>query len=260
MKSHFPKSKKKWILSFLSLFFFLAFVFSAGMAAVEYHRTKMEQEAFLRLAEEMRQKQEEKALTAEQEKMEQFQVYDALQKKNPDFAAWLKVDGTAIDYPVMHTPDDEEYYLHRAFDGSDSISGTPFIGARSDLNSDYFIIYGHNMNNDTMFGTLDLYQEENFYKEHPRLTLTTPQEERVYEIFAAIETRVLYQDESGFRYYDLPGELTEDDWHAFLDWIKINALYETGITPVYGEQILILSTCSYHTEQGRFVIAARRIM
>lgn len=195
---------------------------------------------------------------AEQPTEAQYTEYAALYAENSDFAGWVHIDNTSIDYPVMFTPQEPEYYLRRAFDKTDSQSGTPFVSADSTIDSDFFIIYGHNMKNDTMFGTLDYYKEKSFWEENPRLSFTTVTEKREYEIFAALQTRVLYQDEAGYRYYFQVGDLTEEAFDELTGWFKQNALYDTGITPKYGEQIVVLSTCSYHTDNGRFIIAARR--
>lgn len=188
-----------------------------------------------------------------------YTAYLSLYEQNEDFAAWLNIPNTKVDYPVMYTPDEPEYYLRRAFDKSSSQSGTPFIGAGGNIDSDMFIIYGHNMKNDTMFGSLDKYKDKSFWQENPTFTLTTIYEERTYEIIAAIQTRVLYQDETGYRYYYQSGSLSEQDFDKLTAWIRGNALYGTGIEPVYGEQIVILSTCAYHTDNGRFLIVARRV-
>lgn len=84
---------------------------------------------------------------------EEYTAYTDLYEKNNGFAAWITIPNTNIDYPVMLTPNEPEYYLYRSFDKTESSSGTPFIGEGGDINSDVFIIYGHNMKNDTMFGT-----------------------------------------------------------------------------------------------------------
>lgn len=189
----------------------------------------------------------------------QYTEYAVLYEKNSDFAGWLHIDNTEIDYPVMYTPVEPEYYLHRAFDKTYSQSGTPFISQNSTIDSDFFIIYGHNMKNNTMFGTLDHYAEKTFWEESPFLSFTTITEQREYEIFAALETRVLYQTEPGYRYYFQVGNLTAEAFDKLISWFQANALYDTGITPVYGEQIVVLSTCSYHEDNGRFIIAARKI-
>ncbi len=191
---------------------------------------------------------------------QQYTNYYAIYKQNSDFAAWLTIPNTKVDYPVMYTPQEPEYYLHRAFDGSISQSGTPFIGGSGTLNSDFFIIYGHNMKNDTMFGTLDSYARSEFHTENPSFVLTTITEQRRYEVFAAVETRVLYQEESDYRPFAKAGTLSKSEHSELITWLKRNALYDTGVTPAYGEHLLLLVTCSYHTENGRFLVAARKIM
>lgn len=177
--------------------------------------------------------------------------------QNTDFAGWLSVPNTQINYPVMSTPKDPEYYLHRAFDGTSSQSGTPFIGVDGSVDSDCLIIYGHNMKNDTMFGMLDRYKSVEFWLDNKVFSFNTLQEEQQYEVFAVVETRILYADEIGFRYYNCSGTLSEEEYQELTDWLIQQSIYDTGIIPNYGEQVLILSTCSYHTNNGRFIVAAR---
>ena len=184
--------------------------------------------------------------------------YAALHEMNPDMAGWLKIDGTKMDYPVMHTPEDMQYYIHRDFYGKDSASGTPFIGDYCDADSMSVLIYGHNMKNGTMFGELDEYEDEAYWKAHPLIRFDSLKEEREYEVFAAFRTRLLYEGEEGFRYYQYAGELSEEEFDEFVDQALRASSLNTGIVPEYGDQLLIRTTCSYHTENGRFVVAARR--
>ena len=184
--------------------------------------------------------------------------YAVIHAQNPDFAGWLKIDRTVIDYPVMHTPEDIQYYIRRDFYGKESVSGTPFIGDNCDVDSLGMIIYGHNMKNDTIFGALDEYADADYQKEHPMIRFSTMEEDREYEVFAAFRTRLLYENEEGFRYYEYVGDLTKERYEEFVEQAEAAALYDTGIRPEYGEQLLMLSTCSYHTKNGRFVVAARR--
>ena len=90
------------------------------------------------------------------------------------------------------------------------------------------------------------------------IRFSTVEEEREYEVFAAFRTRLLYENEEGFRYYEYVGDLTEESFGEFVEQAEAAALYDTGIRPEYGDQFLMLSTCSYHTKNGRFVVAARR--
>lgn len=247
------EQKARRIFFVLKVFLFLIFAGSASMAVQTYHAGKMEQAAFEKLR-AVAERAEAKA-AAEQEENKQG-GYIALYAQNHDFAGWLKIPNTMIDYPVMVTPEEPEYYLYRAFDGTSAKSGTPFIGEGGTVDTDCFIIYGHNMKNDTMFGTLDAYQEETFWKENQYFSFETPDEAREYRIFAAAACRVLAQDEAGFRYYRQAGDLTEDTFYELIQWLLENACYDTGIVPQYGDQIIILSTCSDDTRDGRFIVAA----
>ena len=185
--------------------------------------------------------------------------YAAYYKMNPDFAGWLRLKNTKINYPVMLTPDEPEFYLKRAFDRSSSISGTPFIGVGCDTDSDCIIIHGHNMKNDTLFGTLDYYKDKSFWKKNPTVFFDTLYEKREYAILAVFRTRIFKPGESGFRYYEYGGDLSEAEYNKFIKQVSNLALYNTGVTTRYGEPLLVLSTCSYHVDNGRFVVVAKLI-
>ncbi len=263
------------VFSVLFLAFLTLFVVSAVMIIKSHIQGKQEQAAFVELAAtvEMAQQAEKingilgivsnapksQAQTEETPEEPQYTEYAALYAENSDFVGWLHIDNTNIDYPVMSTPEEPEYYLRRAFDNTSSQSGTPFVGADSTIDSDLFIVYGHNMKNGTMFGTLDNYAEKGFWEGTASLLFTTTTECREYEVFAALKTRILYQNEAGYRWYYQAGNLTEEAFDEFVSYLSENALYDTGITPSYGEQIIILATCSYQENDGRFLIAARRI-
>lgn len=263
------------VLPILTLLFTAAFLVSAIMVVRYIIRGNAEESAFSQLAQIASQAQAAQETTAPsaspgasaapdsqpdaETPPSPLPGYDTLCAMNSDFAGWLTVPGTKIDYPVMLTPDDPQYYLRRAFDKSSSSSGTPFIGLNGTPDTDCFIIYGHNMKNKTMFGTLSSYQDKSFWERFPTFSFNTLYETRTYQVFAALECRILEDDEPGLRYYEYSGDLTEAEFGELTDWLLSNAAYETGITPSYEEQILILSTCSYHTDNGRFIVAARRI-
>lgn len=187
--------------------------------------------------------------------------YDELYKKNPDFFGWLKIEGTKIDYPVMYTPRDSEYYLHRDFYGNYSESGMLFIDGACPANGNYYLIYGHHMNNGTMFGELPKYQDQQFYEKHKIVFFDTRYEIRDYEVVAAFLSRVYDADEQegSFVYYNYKDLRNESVFNEYVSKVKAAALYETGITPKYGDELITLSTCNYHTQDGRFVVVARRI-
>lgn len=182
------------------------------------------------------------------------------QNQNPDFAAWVKIDGTALDYPVMYTPDDREKYLHLDFNQQYSFGGVPFFDSYCSLDpeSDNLIIYGHNMNNGTMFRTLMSYTDRKFWEEHPQVQFTTLYEERTYDIVAVFYDRVYYKYEDVFKFYQFIDAKDEEHFQEAMTYYKDHALYDTGVTAQYGDRLLTLVTCAYHEENGRFVLVARQ--
>ena len=88
--------------------------------------------------------------------------------------AWITIEGTVIDYPVMYRPTQKNYYLHRDFNGNHASAGALFIAENCDPDdSDNVIIYGHNMNSGKMFAALNKYKKQSFYEEHSRIVYET---------------------------------------------------------------------------------------
>ena len=99
-----------------------------------------------------------------------------------------------------------------------------------------------------------------FYKNHKTVYLDTLFDQREYEVVAAFRSQVYKGNTDAFQYYEYIGPLTEKRFQTYVKNVKKQSLYDTGITPEYGEQLLTLVTCAYHTEDGRFVVVARRKM
>lgn len=184
--------------------------------------------------------------------------YAALWEQNHDLAGWLSIEGTEIDYPVMFTPDKPEYYLRRAFDKSYAASGSLFIGEGCTPDSGHVIIYGHYMKNGTMFGSLSLYTEESYAREHPVISFDTLRLEGEYEVLAVFYSRIYGPEEAGFRYYEYEDLSQQDVFEEYVRKVKEVSLYDTGVEAEFGDQVITLSTCSYHTKEGRFVVVARK--
>lgn len=185
-----------------------------------------------------------------------LEQYRPLYEQNPEMVGWLRIDGTVIDYPVMHTPEDPEKYLHRNFQGVDSYAGTPFIDYRCTEDSDNLVIYGHNMSDGSMFHTLPDYQQKNYWQAHPVIRFDSIYEEREYEVVAAFYDRVYYTHETYFKFYNFIDAANEAEYNSTIKQFKNKSLYDTGVTPQYGQQLITLVTCTYHVENGRFVVVA----
>lgn len=178
--------------------------------------------------------------------------------RNNEMVGWLRIDGTMLDYPVMHTPSDPEKYLHVDFDQKNSYPGTPFLDAKCTMESDNLLIYGHNMPNGTMFRSLFKYEQSNYWKEHPIIVFDTLYQQQEFEVMSAFYDRVYYKTENVFKFYQFIDPETEEEFHAGIEQLKNKALYDTGVTAEYGDQLITLVTCAYHTDNGRFVVVARR--
>ena len=188
-------------------------------------------------------------------------AYRELYAENPDLVGWLRVDGTNIDYPVLQTPGDNEYYLRRGFDRLYATSGSLFLDERCRITPDptaNWLIYGHNMADGSMFGELDAYANEDFWREHPTFTFDTLTEPGTWAVVAVLRTE-LGADE--LPYYTFFDAADRADWQARVDAILALALYDTGVKPEYGDQLLTLSTCgtsSVYTD-ARFALLAVRV-
>lgn len=186
--------------------------------------------------------------------------YAGLYEENSDLAGWLSIEGMKINYPVMQCEDDE-YYLHHDFYGNEDKYGCLYVRETADVNTPgtNFVIYGHNMRDGSMFGDLDLYKDEDFFKEHSLISFDTLYEEHTYEIVAVFLSRVYREDEEVFKYYDFYEADTQEEFQDFYENIKSMSLYDTGVTAEYGDTFITLSTCAYHVEDGRLVVVAKRV-
>ena len=185
--------------------------------------------------------------------------YKDLYLENGDLAGWLSIEDMRIDYPVMQCEDDE-YYLHHDFEGKDSKYGCLYVRERADLEEGTnFIIYGHNMKDGSMFGDLDFYREEDFYREHTKIAFDTLYKEYTYEIVAVFLSRIYEENDDAFKYYQFYEAETEEEFHDFYDNIKQMSLYDTGVEAEYGDTFLTLSTCAYHVNNGRLAVVAKRV-
>lgn len=238
----------------------VVFLLSGGFLIRDQLRASREREANEALARQVRMAEQRAAAQREAAVTETgiLPQYEALWEQNHDLAGWLSIEGTGIDYPVMHTPEDEEYYLRRAFDGSDSVSGTPFLAADCAEGCGNYIIYGHNMRDGSMFADLLDYADREFWEQHPVIRFDTLEEIGEYEVLAAFYTSVQLTGEESFLYYKYTDLQDAEVFAEYLRQIQSAALYDTGVTAEYGDQLLTLSTCSYHTGEGRFVVVARR--
>ena len=193
---------------------------------------------------------------------------------NKDGAGWIKIDGMVIDYPVMQTPEDEQYYLNRDFDGKYSAYGCIIADTDSEIGtgtkaaeyqdglapSTNIILHGHNMKNGTMFGSLDKYRQQSFEKDHSIIKFSSLYEEREYEICSVFLSQVYKKSETDvFKYYQFFNAENEEQFNDFYKNIKEKSMYDTGVTTSFGDEFITLSVCAYHVDNGRLVVVGKRI-
>lgn len=169
---------------------------------------------------------------------------------NSECFGWISISGTNINYPVMHTPSNPQKYLNRNFYGEYSFSGIPFMDSRCSADSTNLIIYGHHMNNGTMFADLSNYTSSTYRDEHPIVVLETNEGVSAYTVFSVMKVK---SDDDWYRF---TSALTENRYNSMIEYAKSHSLYDTEITPVYGQQILALSTCYGNSSDGRILVLA----
>ena len=183
-----------------------------------------------------------------------------LQEENSDIVGWLEIEGTSINHPVLQGTDNE-YYMTHNYKKQKSKNGSIFLTKDYDwsIPSSNFLIYGHNLNNGTMFQELLKYAKEEFYKEHSIIRFTTNKEDAEYEIISVFKSRVYYKTEKNvFRYYFFVNANSEAEYNEFVQNAKKASLYDINKTAQFGDQLITLSTCSYHIEDGRFAVVGRK--
>lgn len=179
---------------------------------------------------------------------------NALSQQNPELYGWITIDGTRINYPlVQHS--DNEHYLNYAYTGDYLPAGSIFVDFRcnkSIMRNFNTVIYGHHMNNGTMFYDLDKYFDETFFREHPYIYVYTQEGSYKYEVFAAYETTMTY------KYIDTDF-LTAADFVDFANEMKSNSVVKTDVSFNEYDRILTLSTCTNRDEAGRICVQAKLV-
>ena len=175
----------------------------------------------------------------------------ALQEKNEDVVGWIRIPDTRIDYPLMQG-EDNDFYLNHTWEKQPNSVGSIFLEyLNSPELTDYnTIVYGHNMNNKSMFGELEHYALTEFWKDHPYVYIATGAGVYRYEIFAFSQASV-----ESLTYGLNPQR--DDTKEKFLNLSLENSQIDTGIVPPVTDRILTLSTCSGADYVFRYVVQAR---
>lgn len=182
---------------------------------------------------------------------------EALKRINPDVAGWIQIPGTVIDYPVMYTPDNPNYYFDRDFYGRRSAYGMIYLDGTCapDEGTQNLLLYGHHMRNGAMFASIENYRSGAYQKEHPVICLTVGDGRSEYEVMAAVRVSADQIDEDFMR---MLWAGNEEQFGRLMAFAKQNALYETGVAGQWPDSLITLTTCEYTQKNGRFLLIARK--
>ncbi len=186
--------------------------------------------------------------------------YALVHQKNQRLIGWVKIDDTVVDYPVMHTVNNE-YYLDHNFNQEEDRNGCIFMDYQCDVvrGCDNIILYGHHMKSGKMFGTLNKYSKKSYYEEHPVVQFDTIYEKGTYQVMYVFRSKVYSEEDVTFKYYQFINAASEKEFNSAMNEMAALSLYDTGVTAVYGDKLLTLSTCDYQEKKGRFVVVAKKI-
>lgn len=249
MGKHFKqKNKKVIVLNVLRILFFITLVISI-VSIVKWYIDSKQNELI-----------EEKISGAiiidnienEEETDTKYKVdFEQLKQMNNQIVAWLKVNGTKVEYPVVQA-EDNDYYLNRNLDKKNNVGGWVFVDYRNKLDGTdkNIIIYGHNMKDGSMFGTLKSILTKEWYnnEENYIIDLIAEKEEQKYEVFS------VYQIES--EDYYIKTNFANDDFGKFVETLKDRSVKDFNVEVTSQDSILTLSTCG--SNNSRVVLHAKK--
>lgn len=208
------------------------------------------------------------------EYLELSELGEKLLAKNPDSVGYISIPGTKVNYPVVQRKDPNDgngYYLYRSFNGEDNDAGSIFLdyrcyfddtvdGKRTYKNSTNLVIYGHNMNDSSMFGSLKYYKNDySYYEQHPLIVLNSCYETYTYKIFGFYICDSEDETDTRFDYWNTLNFQTEDEFYDYVNKVKRRTLRHTNVDVKYGDQLLTLSTCHGSFESAKLVVMARML-
>ena len=185
--------------------------------------------------------------------------YQAVYAMNSDLVGWIRIDGTKINYPVLQTPDTPNYYIDHNFEKESSRHGAIYVQEQCqvDAPSDNIVIFGHRMNDGSMFADLLKYKDKAYFESHKYVQFDTLYQRQTYEIIAVFQIKSV--DNNTFTYHKLIDFQNETQFNTYMTRIDLLSLYDTGATAWYGDRLITLSTCEKNYSNGRLVVVAKQI-
>ena len=181
--------------------------------------------------------------------------YRELIAGNSDFIGWISISGTQINYPIMQSRDNPDYYLKHSFEKEYSRFGVPYLDSDCVIGqSNNLIVYGHHMKDGSMFADLVKYEESEFWLEHQFVEFNTVDAKEEYVVISAFAYDTNNEE---FNYTHFT-DMDEDEFAEYIREVKSRSIYDSAVTAEYGDELLTLSTCEYSHDNGRFVVVAKR--
>ncbi len=184
--------------------------------------------------------------------------FNELLALNPETVGFLDIDGM-LSLPVVQRENDNEFYLNHSFEGVEAQEGTLFLDGMNRLvpEDDCLIVYGHNMKNRTMFGRLSAYGELEYLKKYPVIRFDTLYENLSYITFAAFTASM---DPRNGRYFDVRNFIFDEvEFDKFVLKLQSRSRFNVPVDVRYGDRLLLLVTCDYTNDEGRFILALRQL-
>ncbi len=231
---------------------------SIGYLAYYYMGISKNEVVYEEIKEEVYVEPSQIEITLEETEEEVFENpidFDALHEINPDIYAWIEIEGTQISYPILQSATDDSYYLNTTAEGVSGLPGSIYTESASGQDFEVFntVIYGHNMNDDSMFGGLNLYRDLDYMIEHETLMIYTEDAILEFQIYAAAtfdNTHLLYKYD-----FDDPEDCQEflDDT---VDAKDLNKAIRDDVEVTIDDTILTMSTCIANQSSNRLLVEA----
>ena len=252
---------KKNIYVSIICFLLLVMIFSGVMIYRHFKEAHTQEEIYDSLAEIVEESETNESVEATEGEVVMLPEYAKLYEQNSDIVGWIRIDDTQINYPVMQSPQEPNFYLKHGFDKAYSDYGCPYVQEDCDVQepSDNLVIYGHHMSNGSMFAHLEKFKSKDFWNEHRTITFNTLTDKQEYEIVSVFRTVVYTDSSDAFKYYRFVDAESDDVFDDYIGKCKELSFYDTGVTAEYGDKLITLSTCEYSRNNSRLVVVAKRI-
>ena len=236
-KKNKSKKYKKAILNLVIYIMLLSILLYSGIKIYKWYKDKTNNN---KIAEQIRDTVIVEEKNEDENKEESKVDFNKLKEQNSDAVAWIKVNNTNIEYPVVKGSNNS-FYLNHSFDKSNNSAGWIFADYRNkfDNTDKNIVIYGHNMKDNSMFGSLKNILNSDWYdnEENTNIILYTENEKCIYKVFS------IYKIES--EDYYIKKEFSDDNnFEQFVNTIKKRSIKEFNTDVSKDDNILTLSTCA----------------